>query len=69
MWCGYNNGFKVFGHQMISPIATVRVVVDVGSVDESDPNLYGISHFAEHMFFKGTSEMNYRDINREISSV
>ena len=67
MWCGWRQGFRVFGHQMSSPIATVRAVVDAGSVDESDPNLYGISHFAEHMFFKGTSEMNYRDINREIS--
>ena len=29
----------------------------------------GISHFAEHMFFKGTSKRTWRDINRDIAKI
>ena len=38
-------------------------VVTVGARDES-PELMGVSHFLEHMAFKGTEELHAEDVNR-----
>jgi len=48
--------------------ATVGVWVSVGSRAESPPE-NGISHFIEHMLFKGTARRQAIDISREIESV
>ena len=48
--------------------ATVGVWVSAGSRGESPPDS-GISHFIEHMLFKGTARRNAVDISREIESV
>jgi len=48
--------------------ATVGVWVSVGSRAES-PSENGISHFIEHMLFKGTARRQAIDISREIESV
>jgi len=48
--------------------ATVGVWISVGSRDESPPD-NGISHFIEHMLFKGTARRRALDISREIESV
>lgn len=48
--------------------ATVGVWVSAGSRTESLPD-NGISHFIEHMLFKGTARRNAIDISREIESV
>src|SRR5215469_10053859 len=49
------NGLQVLGQQMpdLESIA-VCFHVRTGSRDEHDPALYGVSHFLEHMTFKGT---------------
>lgn len=42
--------------------------MDVGSRDE-DPSTNGITHFIEHMVFKGTKKRSLREISRSIESV
>ncbi len=39
---------------------------NVGSVDEDSPELYGISHFLEHMVFNGSKNFPDRDKNEEL---
>ena len=41
--------------------ASVALYVDTGSRDESDGQL-GLTHFLEHLLFKGTSSMSAREI-------
>lgn len=49
--------------------ATVLVTVGTGSKYETK-NINGISHFLEHMMFKGTSKRpGYLDISRELESI
>jgi predicted Zn-dependent peptidase len=44
-------------------ICNLRIVVDAGSMLESDPDDWGTAHFLEHMFFKGTTKRGYKEIN------
>ena len=48
--------------------ASIGVFVNVGSVNESEDQS-GISHFVEHMAFKGTKKRSALDISSEIESV
>lgn len=48
--------------------AAVGVFVDAGSRDESDA-LAGVSHFLEHMAFKGTPRRSAADVNRELDEM
>lgn len=47
---------------------TVGIWVDVGSRDER-PGEEGLSHFLEHMFFKGTRTRSASDISREMDAL
>src|SRR4029079_11623045 len=52
-----DNGLKVLIHEVhIAPLASVWCWYRVGSKDES-PGLTGISHWGEHMNFKGTTNI------------
>lgn len=42
--------------------------VKTGSRDESDAN-HGVSHFLEHMVFKGTARRSAADVNRELDEI
>ena len=42
--------------------------VKTGSRDEQDDN-HGVSHFLEHMVFKGTARRNAADVNRELDEI
>lgn len=46
------------------PIASFVTYVNAGSVDERI-GIYGISHFLEHMAFRGTSEVGTKDFKAE----
>ncbi len=64
-----NNGLKV----VIEPISSVRSVaigiwVGTGSRHETIDN-NGISHFIEHMFFKGTHNRSAKEIAEEFDSI
>src|SRR5215470_16848939 len=63
------NGLRIVSERIpyVHSIA-VGVWVDVGSRDEDETN-NGISHFIEHMAFKGTKHYNLRQIARSLESV
>lgn len=57
------NGFKVFYHRMDSPIVNIRAIVNAGSYQETFDK-WGVAHYLEHMFFKGTEKKDYKEINK-----
>ena len=62
------NGLRVVTTALPVKSVTVEVLVASGSRYESFAN-NGISHFAEHLFFKGTKKRpNARDISTEVDS-
>ena len=48
--------------------ASIGVWIDVGSEDE-DPKTNGVSHYLEHMLFKGTEKRSAHEIAQEIEDV
>lgn len=48
--------------------AAVGFFVRAGARDE-DPRLMGVSHFLEHMMFKGTARRSADDVNREFDEI
>ncbi|MEI7809958.1 MAG: pitrilysin family protein [bacterium] len=65
-----NNGLRVVTIPMKdNPTATVLILVETGSKYE-EKKLNGISHFLEHMYFKGTTKRPKAiDISRELDSI
>lgn len=57
-----DNGLEVLTVKKDTQIATVNVGISVGSLDENIDEK-GISHFIEHMMFKGTQNRSYEEIN------
>ena len=55
----FPNGFRIIHEKPKSaiPITSIHVFCDVGSIRESDKDSRGISHFIEHMCFKGTKKV------------
>ena len=51
-----------------SPIVAIDIWVNAGTINETDEN-NGISHFFEHMLFKGTDKRSVGQIDREIDSM
>ena len=63
------NGLKVVGEKLDHVRScTVGVWVKVGSMNEA-PEENGMSHFIEHMVFKGTTNRSARDIAEEMDMV
>ena len=63
------NGLRIVSDFIPSvETATVGVWVGVGSCHEG-PEINGVSHFLEHMAFKGTQQRNARQIAEEIEAV
>jgi predicted Zn-dependent peptidase len=62
------NGLQVLGQQM-PDLESISVCFHVrtGARDEYDPALYGVSHFLEHMVFKGTQRRSSEDITLEFN--
>ncbi len=50
-----------------NPIVIMDTWIATGSINETDENT-GISHFLEHLFFKGTSKHPYGDFDRILES-
>lgn len=51
-----------------NPVVSLNVFVKVGSMYE-DERINGISHFFEHMFFRGTTTRSGEEFKREIESL
>lgn len=63
------SGVRVVTEEMTDvESASVGIWVNIGSRDENQKN-NGISHFIEHLLFKGTARRTALDIAREIESV
>ena len=62
------NGLRIANIYNNSNITFMGIATITGSNFET-PNIYGISHFAEHMFFKGTKNRNWKQINEEFASI
>ena len=58
-----DNGIRIVSEKM-DHLQTVAfgVFFKAGSIDES-PELYGASHFIEHMMFKGTKNISAEKLN------
>jgi predicted Zn-dependent peptidase len=63
------NGLQLLG-QYMPDVQSVSACfyVRTGARDE-EPVVNGVSHFLEHMTFKGTATRSYEDINREFESM
>src|SRR5579884_2454667 len=58
-----SNGLQLLGQQMPDlESVSVCFYVRTGSRDEHDPAIYGVSHFLEHMVFKGTQHRDAEQI-------
>jgi len=63
------NGLRIVSEELTHVRSvSVGVWIDVGSRDESS-TMNGISHFIEHMVFKGTANRSVKEIARSIESV
>ena len=63
------NGLTVITEQMAHlRSVSIGIWVKTGSRHE-DSDLNGISHFVEHMVFKGTSTRTAQDIARQVDSI
>jgi len=65
----YNNGLRlIFQKVEENRPATLYIALDVGSNKENDANS-GISHFIEHLNFKGTSLRTAKQISTELEEI
>lgn len=63
------NGLDVIVKEVHSaPIVAVYFWCNTGSVNESE-RIWGISHFYEHMFFKGTEKRGVGEIDRAVKAL
>lgn len=63
------NGLKILAEcTPDAPTAAVGFFVKAGTRDET-PELMGVSHFLEHMMFKGTPRRTAEDVNREFDEI
>ncbi len=65
-----SNGLQIVGQPM-PDFESVAVCYHVrtGSRDEPDPSIAGVSHFLEHMVFKGTKTLDWQDITLEFNKI
>ncbi len=64
------NGLQILGQRM-PDLESVSFCFHVrtGSRDEHDPALYGVSHFLEHMVFKGTQHRDAEQITLDFNTM
>lgn len=64
-----DNGLEaVFEESRFSEVVALHVMVKIGSAHESKSER-GLSHFIEHMLFKGTAERGVGDISQEVEAL
>jgi predicted Zn-dependent peptidase len=65
-----DNGLRIVAQKIPGSFATsILVMIKTGSRNET-PEIHGISHFLEHMNFKGTEKRpTYQDIAKEVDSM
>ena len=63
-----DNGLEVLTIKKDTQISSINVGVKVGAINE-DMNQKGLSHFIEHMLFKGTKNRNNEELNDELEAL
>ncbi len=64
------NGLQIVGQPMPDfESAAASFYVRTGSRDEPDLNIAGVSHFLEHMVFKGTRTLDWQEITLEFNKI
>lgn len=64
------NGLQIVGQPMPDfESVAVSYYVRTGSRDEPDPRIAGVSHFLEHMVFKGTQTLDWQQITLEFNKI
>lgn len=63
-----DNGLEILTIKRDTQIASINLGVKVGSIYESLEEK-GISHFIEHMLFKGTNKRNNEELNDELEAL
>lgn len=64
------NGLKIVTVSYDSPgLASLYIVVRVGSRNEVEPGLSGFAHFFEHMMFRGTEQYPREKYNQVLKSI
>ncbi len=65
-----NNGLQIVGQPMPDfESVAVSYYVHTGSRDEKDPTIAGVSHFLEHMVFKGTKSLDWQEITLSFNKI
>ncbi len=65
-----SNGLQILGEQMLDfESVAVAFHVRTGARDEPDPRFYGVSHFLEHMVFKGTQTRSAEEISLGFNNI
>lgn len=67
-WATLDNGHQIFAVYKPGEIVHLQTVVRTGSVNETDMNT-GISHFLEHLMFKGTNRFPAGTFDRILSGI
>lgn len=65
-----SNGLQVVAQSMpdFSSVA-VSYYVRTGARDEANSTLFGVSHFLEHMMFKGTQTLDWQQVKQEFNKI
>ncbi len=65
-----SNGLQIVGQPMPDfESVAVSYHVNTGSRDEKDPKIAGVSHFLEHMVFKGTKTLDWQEITLAFNKI
>ena len=65
-----SNGLQIVAQPMPDfESVAVSYFVNTGSRDEPDPSIAGVSHFLEHMVFKGTQTLDWQQITLEFNKI
>ena len=64
------NGLWIVGQPMLDvESVSLGYFVRTGARDEQTPNLSGVSHFLEHMIFKGTKTRDWQQLKQEFTRI
>lgn len=65
-----SNGLQIVGQPMPDfESVAASYYVHTGSRDEQDPTIAGVSHFLEHMVFKGTKTLDWQEITLAFNKI
>lgn len=63
-----SNGLKLITIKKDTQISSINIGIKIGSINENETEK-GISHFVEHMLFKGTKKYNNEELNNALENL